>query len=336
MMRAPSNFKLSFISLVISLLIVLAFAESHRWIRRSSENAVSWHDPNTQFDAELGWSPILGRRIETEWGTVSSNSLGFRSSEVNPKKNNILLLGDSVIWGYGMSDEKIASFYLEQKLKNTKVQIHNLGVSGYGIGQYYLYLKRKLESFDKVDQVILAIYASNDLWDTGSNVAYWRRKPLFVLEEGDLKLTNSPIRKYCLRNIMTDSLILERITMLSGRLEHWMSLLAGDRELEFEESKKIAALLIQRMRALVESKGGQLKIMLLPSYYDLDEEKSDSYLWFEAFCRDEGYSCADFGAFILESKVHQDHLYLPDDPHHYNERGNRLLAEALYKQLDLT
>jgi len=93
-----------------------------------------WHDPNTQFDAKLGWSPIPKRGFKHhKWGKITTNSLGFRSEELDQNKKQIIVLGDSVAWGYGVSDEETMPYLLEQKLQSLDYQVSNLAVSGYGI-----------------------------------------------------------------------------------------------------------------------------------------------------------------------------------------------------------
>ena len=72
------------------------------WFERDAD--AGWHDINTQFDAELGWRTIPNRHSEA-WGGITSNSLGFRSPEPLPGKPVIAVAGDSVAFGFGVSDE---------------------------------------------------------------------------------------------------------------------------------------------------------------------------------------------------------------------------------------
>jgi hypothetical protein len=61
-----------------------------------------------------------------------------RSPEVDRSKGHVLLVGDSVVWGYGERHD---------------LQALNLGVSWYGIDQYYLWLKRKLDEIPSAWQL---------------------------------------------------------------------------------------------------------------------------------------------------------------------------------------
>ena len=77
-----------------------------------------WHDPNTRFDQELGWSPIPNGEVQNHpWGKISSNSHGFRSEEIDRNQSHIIVLGDSVAWGYGVGDEETMPHYLNQGLR---------------------------------------------------------------------------------------------------------------------------------------------------------------------------------------------------------------------------
>ena len=47
-------------------------------------------------------------------------------------------------------------------------QVQNLGVSGYGLGQYYLYLQKHLRDLSRLELLVRTIFTGNDLTDTAS------------------------------------------------------------------------------------------------------------------------------------------------------------------------
>jgi hypothetical protein len=175
-----------------------------------------WHGNNTQFNSELGWSPIPSSSIIEKGKKYSTNSMGFRSESIDFKKKHILMLGDSVTWGRGVNDSEIVSFYLNQKLKNA--QVLNLGVSGYGPDQSFLRLKKHVGKLNP-EWIILVIYSGNDLNDISSNIAYGKSKPFFLkdnplpnlgLDKNNkrFKLLETKLSPYSCPNIISRSFIL--------------------------------------------------------------------------------------------------------------------------------
>ena len=134
------NILISLTSMVFCIILLVLVFEVRHYIKNKQYINQTWHDPNTQFDPELGWSPIPNRSINFPgWGTISSNSLGFRSPEINQSKKQIIILGDSVAWGFGVNDTETFPYYLDESVSSLGYQVSNLAVSGYGIDQYYLF-----------------------------------------------------------------------------------------------------------------------------------------------------------------------------------------------------
>jgi hypothetical protein len=103
--------------------------------------------PAVTFDSELGWAPkpFYRARIDRV-GMVTTNSLGFRSSELDSHRDKIVILGDSVAWGYGVDDTETLSSRLQDKLSGRRLQVVNMAVAGYGPDQEYLWLKRNVSN----------------------------------------------------------------------------------------------------------------------------------------------------------------------------------------------
>ncbi|MBI1858924.1 MAG: SGNH/GDSL hydrolase family protein, partial [Candidatus Melainabacteria bacterium] len=179
------NILLCLTSIVFSLIFIVIILEARHYLKHKEILNQFWHDPNTRFDSELGWSPIPNRSLNIpSWGTISSNSYGFRSAEIDQNKKQIIILGDSVVWGFGVSDTETFPYYLDKMASRSGYHVSNLAVSGYGIDQYYLFLKRHMKKFKNLQVVILGICTSNDLLNASSNFAYGKRKLLFI-KKGD-------------------------------------------------------------------------------------------------------------------------------------------------------
>jgi lysophospholipase L1-like esterase len=160
-----------------------------------------------QFDSELGWSPIPNKKITiNSYSNFQLNSLGFRSEEIDNSKEHILVLGDSVAWGFGTKDQETIPYYLNQRFPS--LQVLNMAVSGYGIGQSYLFLKKHIDKLNP-KLIIFIIYTGNDLHETGSNKAFGKNKPIFVPQNNQIKLTNGKISKFSCINLIHGSHLLK-------------------------------------------------------------------------------------------------------------------------------
>ena len=100
-----------------------------------------------RFHPQLGWEIIPSKTVSNEKFTYTTNSMGMRSREVDFSRGHILVTGDSIAFGLGVNDDETVSHYLEQDERISKLgyQVLNIGVPGYGIGQYYLNLKIDLK-----------------------------------------------------------------------------------------------------------------------------------------------------------------------------------------------
>ncbi len=328
------NILISLVSIFFCTILLIFVLEIRHYIKNKQYLNQTWHDPNTEFDPELGWSPIPNRSINYPgWGELSSNSLGFRSGEIDQNKNQIIILGDSVAWGFGVNDTETLPYQLDKIVSPLGYQVSNLAVSGYGIDQYYLFLKKHLDKFNKLKILVLVICTHNDLASTGSNFCYGKRKPLFIKKEGDLILTNSNIKKHCLRNLFSNSYFLGNYLPYGGTVGKFLSLVAGDKLLNENEAKEVSNLLFQKIYELVLSHNAKLLVVLSPAKTDFIE-KSDSLKWFEYVFKNvkqDGLSFLDYIEILKNNQRELGNIYL--DNGHFTKTGNLLLAKTIYKSL---
>ncbi len=98
---------------------------------------------------------------------ITTNSLGFRSPELEKKKPLIAVLGDSITFGYGLADSETLPRRLEEKL-NGEVQILNTAAPGYNLQQEtatYEYKVARLRS-----SALVLVFYWNDLKDVEAAV----------------------------------------------------------------------------------------------------------------------------------------------------------------------
>lgn len=153
-----------------------------------------------QFDPLLGWSlkpAVEAPHFSGEYNViVKQNSHGMRDKEYKKKKSRdkyrIAVTGDSFVWGYGVNNDEIFTEVLEKKL-GSGFEILNFGVSGYGTDQELLQFKSKILEFEP-DMLIVSFY-NNDIENIISSRQYGYSKPLFILENGSLRLSNVPVSR---------------------------------------------------------------------------------------------------------------------------------------------
>ncbi len=162
-------------------------------------NAAISKGPLHQHHPLLGWTCLPSSSVFFEQPgsfrvEVSTNSSGFRGrmgtsgSEEDVRK--ILCLGDSTMWGYGVSDRETFSQFLEGIVPSSEVV--SLGVNGYSTVQELLAYELFGNNYQNTD-VILA-FCSNDLGDNMDSKRGGR--PYATLSpEGELVIKNSPVQR---------------------------------------------------------------------------------------------------------------------------------------------
>ena len=126
------------------------------------------------YSSAYGWGGRSGAVAPMGGGSVSLNARGYRGRELAPKKTasrtRVVVLGDSVAFGFGVSDEQTFPHLLD--VRDNDIEAANLAVAGYGPGQELLVLQREALRVDP-DVVVLAICLRNDFVDAVLPVALY-------------------------------------------------------------------------------------------------------------------------------------------------------------------
>lgn len=325
----------------------------------------SWHDVNTRFDPLTGWVTTPNASVTENGHVYSHNSLGFRSPEVVAGGEQILLVGDSTIWGYGVDDAETAASLLDQRIDG--LQVLNLGVSGYGIDQYYLHLERHLSNPSSVLRpawIIVTIFTGNDLLDTSTNVRYRKSKPLFVVDReakdshlGDdggapasatapIHLEREFVSRYSCHNLFSRSWIFGQ-----GLLRKIPYRLCPPHSLSSHDRRVVVDSLLGKIAALAAQHDSELLFVLHPSTLDFrfpgesgpvsESEEAELSIPERAMVKGRrfflerlgmlGYPTLDFWQSIHEDGRDLGSLYL--DFVHLSPQGNQLLADTLAERI---
>jgi hypothetical protein len=118
---------------------------------------------HSRYDRELGWVGIPNLYAADVYGPgkyVKTNSLGYRNQRdfdrrVPPGNVRVLCSGDSMTFGLGVANDDAWCQALEAR--DPRLQTVNMGQSGYGIDQMFLWYRRDIDRLDADVHILAAI-----------------------------------------------------------------------------------------------------------------------------------------------------------------------------------
>jgi hypothetical protein len=141
-----------------------------------------------RYSEIYGWEPRPGAVSSIEGQRTTINVQGHRGAvhphQRTPGRTRLLVLGDSVAFGFGVADGETFSADLERD----GYEVVNLAVPGYGTDQALLRLEREGLAYHP-DAVLLHFCLQNDFVDNASTTYFYdglHPKPYFTLEGGAL------------------------------------------------------------------------------------------------------------------------------------------------------
>jgi hypothetical protein len=149
-----------------------------------------------RFSPVYGWELRPLARTQVDGHLTTINRLGQRGPEHalarTAGRRRVLMLGDSVGFGYGVGDGETLGARLEER----GYEVVNLSVPGYGTDQELLRLEREAAAW-RADVVLVHFCVENDFVDNVSPRFFYdglHPKPFFTLREGTLALHDDGLR----------------------------------------------------------------------------------------------------------------------------------------------
>jgi len=299
-----------------------------------------WYKPSDYYGHELvpgfeGFGPLDI--------PVKINRDGFRDShhqkEKPPGVLRVLGLGDSFMFGWGVQEEEAFLRKLEVGLEyriKRPVEAINAGVPGWGLNQYYLFLKRTGIQFSP--DIVVVAYFVDDLSGPVQD-----QIPPESQYDGRLHFKGSILHYSRLFNFLKSLSHLVREKNRSTRVDYLHDLEV--RRAEFSKrtghliselttsmTERYSSMLIehlQRLSTLAEAAKAEMVVMLVPDISQLHHPESQLInRVLLKLCRDLSIPFVDMTP-VFEKSMDPARYYLwPKDPH-TNSLGHVEMAAAL-------
>lgn len=294
---------------------------------------------------------------------IYTNSEGLRDAEhpVSKSKDTfrILILGDSITFGYGVKAEESYPKVLERLLNSEgtgRYEVINAGIPGYGTAQEYLYLRESGLKYEP-DLVIVGFFGNdfeNNLYDG-----------LFSVREGKLvpggRAKGASLKNPILINILSNTAyiyISQHSHLLNfiklrigafieryvnkGRSEKFHKTLYSVKESEdTKASLEITKLLFLEIDKLVKDNGVRVLFLMIPS----PEQLAPRRFGFEGDGYDVTLPLFKLSGFSMKNSLDMIDLapFLKDiggvfyvKEAHLTESGHQLIGEVLFNKIKRT
>ncbi|MGH7769156.1 MAG: SGNH/GDSL hydrolase family protein [Candidatus Binatia bacterium] len=306
-------------------------------------------------DDLLGWT--IGANRQSTDGLYSSSAEGIRSARpgesyaARAPAYRIALVGDSFTFGLEVPFDESWGYQLEQEFES-RIQVLNFGVDGYGVDQAYLRYWRDVRPW-KPDLVIFG-FINHDLYR--SMVVYsfvsfpeWGfpfAKPRFAVTMGKLQMLNAPVlspQEILARRSIFDLPFIEYdrgynphewewrpyhrsylVRFLLSRYPPWPKQLSD--VVSDEAVKVVNSEIFTSFAKLAKAEGSIPLIVYLPSrigFIDGTTEAKESVL---GVLRARGIEYEDLTSCLKRFSVSA--LFIEGHPH-YSPKGNAAVAKCL-------
>ena len=309
---------------------------------------------HTQYDPDLGWAPIPDLHIPDMYGPgvfLRTNSDGFRgpynyTESIPAGKRRLICSGDSVTFGYGVDDDHSWCRLLETI--DPRLQTINMALPGYGVDQAYLWYKRDAQRFDHQIHVFAPI--TDDLRRMQGAKFNGYGRPFLVVNDGRLAVTNVPVPPESFRLpwltevrrhvwSLRSAEAVRRVRRLAqglwnGDAEAALPVSGADRVAADDQTALVVGKLLQDLQALNRERGSVLVVVYLPTFND---RGPDTQFWTRVLAAECQRLSIPFvnlvPLFQQMPPVEVAALYLPNDLGHFNEKGNRYVAQLIHQHL---
>jgi lysophospholipase L1-like esterase len=278
-------------------------------------------------DARLGWRLREGWRgpfvLPHRTTDVAISDQGLRDDHYAPLpapgRRRVLLLGDSLAWGFGVEKAETFDDLLERRLPG--VEIVNASVPGYGTDQELLLLEEQGLGFHP--ELVLVLFHPNDLLNNTWPRQYGYPKPVFRVDGGGLRLENVPVPGGALYELGMRTL--RRSFILH---EVWKRAVEPTQDLHASPTLAwdVTERLLVRMRDVSERNGARFAVITFPW---VDDRTNGLLVRVREMIERNRIAHVDLGP-ALRGRME---ALLDPDTQHWTPEGHRAVADALQPAL---
>jgi hypothetical protein len=296
------------------------------------------------FSGTYGWESRRATSLVLEGAPVTFNERGHRGRALGRERSwrpRVVVLGDSIAFGLGVSDQETFSSRLAGR--GNGIEVANLAVQGYGPDQELLVLEREALGL-RPDVVVLAFCMANDLAESVLAVSLYdgtSPKPRFRLEGGALVLDAASLERGWIwraqRALADHSHLFNRLASVGPPAQaapsrHWRE--RYDEALRHEEHVlALNTALVRRMSTLCLERGIGFVVVAFPDQSSYRSKTPLQKRFFEQL-ELEGIRVLD-----MSQRFRGPNLRLRDvalDPAgHLNPRGHSIVSGVLESELSL-
>jgi len=291
---------------------------------------------------------------------LTTNSIGFKDAfnrkiSLNPQNKRIVFIGDSFTEGLAVPYDSTFVGIIDKALQQEDIEVLNAAVASYSPKLYFLKTKYLLEKMNlKFNKLVVFV----DISDIRDEIIYKNYIP--TNQEPGSKLANyakiyaikhSVILNFADRIIektwpdLHDTAIQTEIKIISlyKNMDDYKYNVSGwytdsNYALWGLEGSVLATQYMSELVSLCRNNGIEVVIAVYPWPRQIDENISENYhvLYWKKFAGDHGVPFINFFPFFMNSNADKiiDSYYIKDD-NHFNEAGNRLIADEFLKWYQL-
>jgi hypothetical protein len=298
------------------------------------------------FSSSYGWAGRPGASIPMGGGRATLNARGYRGRVLSlpkpPDVTRVVVLGDSIAFGYGVADEEAFPYLLDARPNG--LEAANLGMEGYGPGQELLVLDREGLA-QQPDVVVLTVCLRNDFVDAVLPVALYdgvTPRPRFRLVGEQLLLDESAMPRgraaRAVRWLGDQSHLFNRLSAIVPRPEQpedpgWR-VRKQDVLRDEDYALRLTLALVMEMRERCREKGVAFLVATFPNGLGY-AMKSDLSGRFHERLRGAGVDVIEVGQRFRDLGLSPKDLAI-DRTGHLGPRGHALASELLEREIKRT
>ncbi len=272
-----------------------------RWIERHLNQGLEVSYGYERYHPLFGWStrPNLNAEHFEDLPSYTTNAQGWRSLrdysyERRAGMNRIVALGESFTFGEHARDADVWTVQLEEQLGNTEVL--NLAVNGYGTDQQLRLLEE--EGIKYRPEVVVLGFLVEEILRNGLSFRDYA-KPMFVLRDRELVLTNSPVPPADV--VLAQAAAQHPWSYLAAFIRKRLAGESAERRLDDlvdeQDLLRLTRAILQRMQAVTAAAGARLFVVIIPSPRSMPRVE----VALEQWAGEIGYAAINVGPTLAEA-----------------------------------